>query len=271
MADFEVRTDGLRYSADRFDRINREVREVSDAVRMVLNSTSRSITARMAYHLQRAVVCTTINNCAADCKSLSSGLDNAARLYEQCEKKVQNAELFDNVFTLWEAISIIDWWRIPIIRPIFPKPIFPGFIDIIRPWGPFTPIPPRPWIPTPPPFKPGFWDIPWNRPTRLRPWIHVGPSGPGGRRPINVSPYIRYNDLLRPWRPNPIRPHVPTGPLYPGWMIVKPKVRYVVNPFTQVFGPGGQNPFGRVTYGSLAVSPLIGAGFASVGAAVRLA
>ena len=266
MADFEVRTDSLRHSADRFDRINREVREVSDAVRTVLNSTSRSITARMAYQLQRAVVCASINNCAADCKSLSCGLDNVARLYEQFEKKVQNAELFDNVFSFWNLISIFDWRKIPIIRPIFPKPIFPGFIDIIRPWGPFTPIPPRPWIPTPPPFKPGFWDIPWNRPTRPRPWIHVGPSGPGGRRPVIIKPY--WNDgWWRPWRPVPPRPYIPIRPNYPVWIKTKPRYPYVIRPV----GPGGQNPFNRITYGSLAVSPLIGVSFASVGAAVRLA
>lgn len=263
MADFEVRTDSLMNSADRFEHINREVREVSDEVRRVLNTTSRSITMRMAYHLQRAVVCTTINNCAADCKSLSCGLDQAAKLYRQCEQKVQNAELFDDVFFLWNAIGILDWWKIPIIGPIFPKPVFPGFIDIIRPWGPFIRIPPRPWIPTPPPYKPGFRDIPWNRPTRPRPWlpvtpvrpapwhkpwIPVGPSGPGGRRP-----------------------HIPVRPKYPEWLRVKPKVQYVISPNVRyVVGPGGQNPF-NVNYGGLAVSPLIGADFASVGAAVRMA
>lgn len=253
MADFEVRIDSLMHSAHQFDHISREVREVSDEVRRVLNNTSRSITMRMAFHLQRALVCVNINNSAADCKSLSHGLDQAARLYREGEQRVMNAELFDKVFRLGGLIGYFDWWRIPVIRPVFPKPVFPVLIDIIRPWGPFTPIPPRPWTPTPPPFKPGFWYVPWNRPPRPRPWIQIRP-----------------NPWIRPWGPVPIRPHVPTRPRYPDWMIVKPKVQYVVNPFTQVFGPGGQNPF-KVTVGALAVSPLIKANIASVGAAVRMA
>ena len=183
MADFEVRTDSLMHTADRFDRINHEIRGISDEVKRVLNNTSRSITMRMAYHLQRAVVCTSINNCAADCKSLSHGLDQAARFYRDGEQKVLNAELFDNVFRLGGLIGYVDWWRIPIIGPIFPKPIVPKLIDFIRPWGPFTLIPMRPWIPTTPPYKPDFWYVPWNRPTRPGPWIQVGPSGPGGQNP----------------------------------------------------------------------------------------
>lgn len=184
MANFEVKIDSLANAADQLEHINHEVRKVSNEAKRILSDTRSSITARLAIHLQRAVVCSNINNCAADYKNLAHTLDVAARHYRLCEARVESKELFDQVNDLWNAVSLIGWFKIPIIKPIFPKPIIKPYIisDIVLPWSPIImPKPWKPWKPTPF-IGSGIWHTPLGPMT---------PVGPGGQ-----NPKYRTDDLL---------------------------------------------------------------------------
>lgn len=156
MADFEVRTDSLRDASDRLNSIHHRVRAISGDAKRILSNTRGSITARLAMHLQRAVVCANINNCAADCKNFSNTLNKVAAYYENSEKRVMNAELFDEVNRPWLKDLFISIPDIPIIITGVPKPVLPDRWDWIlpyvifpKPWRPVTPeiiIFPRPFI-----------------------------------------------------------------------------------------------------------------------------
>ena len=149
MADFEVRTDSLRDASEQLNRIHHRVRDISGDAKRILSNTRGSITARLAMHLQRAVVCANINNCASDCKNISNTLNKVASAYESSEKRVMNAELFDEVNRPWLKDLFINIPNIPVIIVGIPKPVLPNIWDVILPWKPDI-IFPRPWKPVPP-------------------------------------------------------------------------------------------------------------------------
>ncbi len=130
MADFEVKANSLDNAAEGLERVSGQTRAISDEARRILSSTRQTITAKIAYALQRAVVCSNINASAEDLRNLSNGLHKAADLYRRYEKSVKDKELFDDVFS----------WNYPGVFPnpdfflddILPKP----FLDliIISPW-----------------------------------------------------------------------------------------------------------------------------------------
>ena len=176
MADFEVRTDCLRDASERLNRTHHQVREISGEAKRILSNTRGSITARLAMHLQRAVVCTSITNCATDCKNISNTLEKIASVYESREKKVASEELFDDVNRPWWKEIFIGFPTIPTIIVGIPKPVLPDIWDVVVPWGPVFPKP-QPWIPKPRPW----YTSPWGR-------FPQTPSGPGGKNPM-------YNDI----------------------------------------------------------------------------
>lgn len=136
MTDFEVRTDRLNNVSSNFNRISSRVRSISDEAKSVLSSTRSSITARLAYSLQRSVVCGNINKCSTDYKNLSSALKQVSSLYNQYERKVAGQKLFDEVFTLQDLLNVWDWLNPPIFDVVknFPKSLFTIPL-IISPWN----------------------------------------------------------------------------------------------------------------------------------------
>lgn len=137
MADFEVRTDSLKAVSENFSNVSTQVRNISNEAKRILSSTRGSITARIAYSLQRSVVCGNINNCSTDYKNLSTALKRVATLYMAGEKKVEGKDLFDEVYTLQDILGLSwDWMNSPIfdVVGVFPKlPI--SVADVIRPWS----------------------------------------------------------------------------------------------------------------------------------------
>lgn len=136
MTDFEVRTDRLNNVSSNFNQISSRVRSISDEAKSVLSSTRSSITARLAYSLQRSVVCGNINKCSTDYKNLSSALKQVSSLYNQYERKVAGQKLFDEVFTLQDLLNVWDWLNPPIFDVVksFPKSLF-DIPLIISPWN----------------------------------------------------------------------------------------------------------------------------------------
>ncbi|MBQ2904664.1 MAG: hypothetical protein IJE48_09730 [Clostridia bacterium] len=136
MTDFEVRTNSLNNISSNFSQISSRVRNISNEARSVLSSTRGSITARLAYSLQRSVVCGNIDKCSTDYKNLSSALKKVYVLYNQCEKKVEGQKLFDETFTLQDLLNVWDWLNSPIfdLAKNFPKSLLtlPMFIS---PWN----------------------------------------------------------------------------------------------------------------------------------------
>ena len=136
MTDFEVRTNSLNNISSNFSQISSRVRNISNEARSVLSSTRGSITARLAYSLQRSVVCGNIDKCSTDYKNLSSALKKVSVLYNQCEKKVEGQKLFDETFTLQDLLNVWDWLNSPIfdLAKNFPKSLLtlPMFIS---PWN----------------------------------------------------------------------------------------------------------------------------------------
>lgn len=123
MADFEVRTNQLESMGDRFNAISKSVKNISNEARSVMASTRYSITAKLAASLQRAVVCSSINNCATDFSALSKGIKRAAKLYSSAEHRILNGttamdEMVKKVIQIKDAIvakfnewknKIVDW------------------------------------------------------------------------------------------------------------------------------------------------------------------
>lgn len=92
MAEFEVRTDGLNNVANNFERISRQVSDISQDARRILSNTRGSITAKISYALQRGVVCGNIDNCSNDFLALSKGLSKTSSLYFKHENKAKEKD-----------------------------------------------------------------------------------------------------------------------------------------------------------------------------------
>lgn len=88
MADFEIKLAQLTTASSEFDKIQREINNISQQVGSVMRSVRSSIRANLNFSQTKKTLCSNIDNCATDMSQLSKGIRQAVQYYMGHEKNV---------------------------------------------------------------------------------------------------------------------------------------------------------------------------------------
>ena len=108
MADFTVNLEQMATSVNDMKNISKRLSGISQDVSSVFAQTRKSVTMKLAQNLQRAAVCSSINNCAEDFNKLSVGLQQGVQFYRDTEKRLDSSNTKNFKTVLSEVTEVIS-------------------------------------------------------------------------------------------------------------------------------------------------------------------